>query len=186
MFDLCASLLGKTHLLSIVPDHDLQISGKLSVQQCYSRLCGRKVPVDRRPIDELSIDRSSDLQRVCSNHLLARELSRFCQRGNIRKGQKVLESLLLLLVRDERQPTGALWKCLGKGYGTVIATVRRNLMHHAAAASGFAEYRDARRIAAEKMNVLLNPLESKTLVVQACIRCAVFLESWTGEPAHGS
>lgn len=57
----------------------------------------------------------------------------------------------------------------------------RDLMKNRSPACGLSEYCDTIRIAAEQVNVLLDPIQSQPLIVETKVCSAVLLESGTAE-----
>lgn len=169
-----------------MPHHDLQIFRELPVQERQSRQRRDKVPVDRRPINKLPVLCRADLLHICRNNLLTRQLPRVGQARHVRVLQKPLEGLLLLLIRHDRNEAGALRERLRERHRTLFAAVGRHLMHDATTTGRLAEDGDPRGIAAEQVDIPLDPFKSETLVVQAGIRGAVLLERWAGQPAKGA
>ena len=100
--------------------------------------------------------------------------------------QEVEEKLFLLQVAWDRAETGALRDGLLEWRGAVETAECGDLVHDRATAGGFAEHGHAVWVTAKQVDIVANPLQSETLVVQARVGCTVRLQGRPGEPAKGS
>ena len=73
-----------------------------------------------------------------------------------------------------------------EGDGALSAAVCGDLVNEGAGSCGDAHDGDASGIAAEEMNVGLDPFESQALVMQPGVDCAISGNTVPGEPTEGA
>lgn len=125
----------------------------------------------RKPVDERCIDLIK---------LSFTKLPQVLRRGDVPTGHKrcrgedTIEGIFLLKVCSDRDVGGTLYD-RSLEWGWSGPTVCRELSQDAAATGGLAQDCDSIRVAAEEVDVVLDPFESECLVLKPKIRGCVLL-----------
>jgi len=126
------------------------------------------------------------LDDVCHLHGLGGEVAGLFDCADVEEVEEGGEDCFLLVLRCYGVEAGGLHHGLGEGGGSVVASVCGDLVHDTASAGRLAKYSHSVGVTAEEMDVLLDPFQRHSLVVQTKIRCTVALEGRSAEPSESA
>ena len=173
-------------LIGVVPQHESKavVVGVLKKQFSWDRW-GEQA-IYHRPKRIVSVGWVCHLNNIGLDQGAWRKLPSFFYRTNVKQREESIKCCLLLKITGDVLKSRALQNTLLEWYGTLEAPERRNLMHDRSTSSRLANHGDTVWVTAECMNVVLNPLQSKTLIVQTSVSCPITLESWARQPSKGT
>jgi len=169
-----------------VSNHNLNLLVKLTTCQELSRKSRSKVAINNRSISEPTVASQTNSDSVGKLQLSSRNIASLLNARNVQQGEVVLENFLLLVARSNRYETRRLRNSLSKRNTALVSTVRSDLRHDASTTSALTKHSNTIRIATEFGNVLLDPLESKALIVQTSVRSSILLESRARQPTESA
>ena len=165
-------------------NHYFEVLMEIAVTEELGWEIGCENAVDYGAVVEVAVFNIECLVDVRGYERLRRKLSGFFESADAQYVEEFLEGSFLVAM------AGVEYVCAGLNYGllewsgTIEPTVSGDLVDYAATTSGQALDCDAVLVSAKEMDVVLDPFESETLVIQCGLRCGLGLDCRTSEPAE--